>query len=101
MRLLQPVGKSMINNVLRKVVGSKNDREVKRMRKSVQHISALEPEFEGLDDAGLQGKTVELRSRLENGEPLDSLLPARLPWCVRQVSGSWECVISTSRWSAA
>lgn len=76
MRLLQPVGKSMINNVLRKVVGSKNDREVKRMRKSVQHISALEPEFEGLDDAGLQDKTVELRSRLENGEPLDSLLPS-------------------------
>lgn len=75
MRLLQPFGKFMINNVLRKVVGSKNEREVKRMRKSVQHINALEAEFEGLDDASLQDKTAELRACLDNGEPLDSLLP--------------------------
>ncbi|WP_017430605.1 preprotein translocase subunit SecA [Vreelandella jeotgali] len=65
----------MINNVLRKVVGSKNDREVKRMRRSVQHINALEETFEALDDAELQGKTGELRGRLDDGEPLESLLP--------------------------
>lgn len=65
----------MINNVLRKVVGSKNDREVKRMRRSVQHINALEETFEALDDAELQGKTGELRARLDDGEPLESLLP--------------------------
>ncbi|MGM0614428.1 MAG: preprotein translocase subunit SecA [Pseudomonadota bacterium] len=65
----------MINNLLRKVVGSKNDREVKRMHKSVQHINAFEAELEGLDDAQLQEKTPQLRQRLNDGEPLDSLLP--------------------------
>ncbi|GAB2718101.1 preprotein translocase subunit SecA [Halomonas garicola] len=65
----------MISNVLRKVVGSKNEREVKRMHKSVQHVNALESEFEALSEAELQGKTGELRARLDDGEPLDSLLP--------------------------
>ncbi|WP_346798822.1 preprotein translocase subunit SecA [Halomonas sp. Bachu 37] len=66
----------MINNLLRKVVGSKNDREVKRMQKSVRHINELESELENLDDAELSARTAELRARLDNGEPLDSLLPA-------------------------
>lgn len=65
----------MINNLLRKVVGSKNDREVKRMHKNVHGVNALEAEFEGLSDAELQGKTAELRQRLSNGEALDNLLP--------------------------
>ncbi|MDR5898054.1 preprotein translocase subunit SecA [Halomonas vilamensis] len=65
----------MINNLLRKVVGSKNDRDVKRMLKSVEQINALEGEFEALSDAELQNKTRELRDRLNNDEPLDSLLP--------------------------
>ncbi|MGP9567689.1 preprotein translocase subunit SecA [Halomonas sp. AOP5-B2-8] len=64
----------MLNNLLRKVVGSKNDREVKRMHKNVPQINALEAEFEALTDADLQGKTAELRQRLDAGEPLDSLL---------------------------
>ncbi|MDR5873956.1 preprotein translocase subunit SecA [Vreelandella gomseomensis] len=66
----------MINNLLRKVVGSKNDRDVKRMLKSVQHVNALESEFEALSDADLQATTTTLRQRLENGEPLDDLLPS-------------------------
>ncbi|AQU82068.1 MULTISPECIES: preprotein translocase subunit SecA [unclassified Halomonas] len=65
----------MINNLLRKVVGSKNDREVKRMQKNVLNITKLEPELEGLSDAELQGKTALLRQRLSSGEALDSLLP--------------------------
>jgi preprotein translocase subunit SecA len=64
----------MLNNLLRKVVGSKNDRDVKRMHKNVSHINALEAEFEALSDADLQAKTAELRQRLEAGEALDSLL---------------------------
>ena len=64
----------MLNNLLRKVVGSKNDRDVKRMHKNVPHINALEAEFEALSDADLQAKTAELRQRLEAGEALDSLL---------------------------
>ena len=65
----------MINNLLRKVVGSKNDREVKRMYKSVQSVNALEETLAGLSDAELQAKTTELRQRLDDGATLDSLLP--------------------------
>ncbi|HSP32279.1 MAG TPA: preprotein translocase subunit SecA, partial [Halomonas sp.] len=64
----------MLNNLLRKVVGSKNDRDVKRMHKNVPHINSLEAEFEKLSDAELQAKTADLRQRLEAGETLDSLL---------------------------
>lgn len=64
----------MINNLLRKVVGSKNDREVKRMHKSVLNVNKLEPALEELSDADLQGQTAALRQRLESGESLDSLL---------------------------
>ncbi len=64
----------MLNTLLRKVVGSKNDRDVKRMHKSVPQINALEAEFEALSDADLQLKTAELRQRLEAGESLDVLL---------------------------
>ena len=65
----------MINNLLRKVVGSKNDREVKRMYKSVQSVNALEETLAGLSDAELQAKTTELRQRLDDGATPDSLLP--------------------------
>ncbi|MEQ4538115.1 MAG: preprotein translocase subunit SecA [Billgrantia sp.] len=65
----------MINTLLRKVVGSKNDREVKRMQRQVQQINALEPQYEALDDAALQARTEEFRARLANGESLDALLP--------------------------
>ncbi|EHA15029.1 preprotein translocase subunit SecA [Halomonas sp. HAL1] len=64
----------MLNNLLRKVVGSKNDRDVKRMHKNVPQINALEAEFEALSDADLQQKTAQLRERLASGEPLDALL---------------------------
>ncbi len=64
----------MINSLLRKVVGSKNDREVKRMSRLVERSTALEPELEALDDAALQARTDDFRSRLEAGETLDDLL---------------------------
>ncbi|WP_444984752.1 preprotein translocase subunit SecA [Halomonas mongoliensis] len=64
----------MINSLLRKVVGSKNDREVKRMSRLVERITALEPALEALDDAALRARTEELRGRLEAGERLDDLL---------------------------
>ena len=64
----------MINSLLRKVVGSKNDREVKRMSRLVERINVLEPELESLDDAALRARTEEFRGRLEAGEALDGLL---------------------------
>ncbi|MDV6318938.1 preprotein translocase subunit SecA [Chromohalobacter sp. HP20-39] len=65
----------MLNTLVRKLVGSKNEREVKRMRKATEAINALEPTFESLDDAALKAKTSEFRQRLESGESLDKLLP--------------------------
>ncbi|KGE76754.1 preprotein translocase subunit SecA, partial [Halomonas salina] len=65
----------MINNLLRKVVGSKNDREVKRMGRTVARINALEKDLETLDDAALQARTADFRERLDGGESVDSLMP--------------------------
>ena len=65
----------MFAPLLKKIFGSKNDREVKRMHKSVQPVSDLEEKMLGLSDEQLQGKTSEFRSRLAKGESLDQLMP--------------------------
>ncbi|WP_280546724.1 MULTISPECIES: preprotein translocase subunit SecA [unclassified Halomonas] len=65
----------MINNLLRKVVGSKNDRDVKRMSRQVTDVTGLENELEGLDETALRARTEALRERLEGDESLDTLLP--------------------------
>jgi len=65
----------MITKLLSKAFGSRNDRIVKRMRKTVEQINTLEPAFEALSDEQLQGKTAHLRQRLADGAALDDLLP--------------------------
>ncbi len=64
----------MIGSLVKKIVGSKNDRELKRLQQSVEKINALEPQIKELTDAALVAKTVEFRARLEKGETLDDLL---------------------------
>jgi preprotein translocase subunit SecA len=61
--------------VLKKLFGTKNSRELKRMGKIVDRINALEPEVQALDDAALKAVTGKLKSRVEAGETLDDLLP--------------------------
>ncbi len=65
----------MITKLLSKVFGSRNDRTVKRMRKTVEQINAMEPQFESLSDEQLQNKSSEFRQRLAEGNSLDDLLP--------------------------
>jgi preprotein translocase subunit SecA len=65
----------MFNLIIKKIFGSKNDRELKRLAPLVDHITSLEPELRKLSDAALQGKTSEFKLRLEQGESLDDLLP--------------------------
>ncbi|WP_067862392.1 preprotein translocase subunit SecA [Neptuniibacter marinus] len=65
----------MLTGLLKKVFGSKNDRELKRMGKIVKAINALEVDLEKLTDEELAAKTVEFRQRLEEGSSLDQLLP--------------------------
>ena len=65
----------MIGKIVRLLFGSKNDRELKRMRKVVQKVNALEEQFKTLNDDQLKDKTQEFRERFEKGESLDRLLP--------------------------
>ena len=60
---------------LTKILGSKNERELKRLRKIVTKINALEPDMEALSDEGLKAKTFEFQERITNGESVDSILP--------------------------
>jgi len=64
----------MVSNIFKKIFGSRNERLIKKMSKTVAQINALEPEIEKLSDEQLQAKTVEFRQRLEQGEALDGLL---------------------------
>ncbi|HEX8027069.1 MAG TPA: preprotein translocase subunit SecA [Vicinamibacterales bacterium] len=65
----------MFGQLLTKIVGTQNDRELKRLRPRVAEINAFEPAIKALSDEQLRGKTVEFRTRLANGETLDDLLP--------------------------
>ncbi|MBM3806720.1 MAG: preprotein translocase subunit SecA [Acidimicrobiia bacterium] len=65
----------MFGQLLTKIVGTQNDRELKRLRPRVAGINAFEPAIKGLSDDQLKGKTAEFRARLANGEALDDLLP--------------------------
>src|SRR5208337_3778296 len=65
----------MIGGVLKKIFGSQNERNLKRITPIVDIINGFEPAIRKLSDAQLRGKTVEFKQRLENGEELDDLLP--------------------------
>ena len=64
----------MISSLLKKIFGTKNDREVKNLRKIVAKINDLEPEYEKLSDEELKNKTNIFKERLANGETLDDIL---------------------------
>ena len=65
----------MFNAVLKKVFGSRNERLLKNLRRTVTQVNALEPAFKALTDEALARKTVEFRERAGRGEALDALLP--------------------------
>src|SRR5438309_1371930 len=65
----------MIDAILRKIFGTKHERDVKRMMPTVEATNALEPSVQALGDAELRAKTDEFRKRLEAGESVDALLP--------------------------
>ena len=71
----------MINLVLKKIFGSKNEREIKRMRPVVGQINALEPDISQRTDQQLGAKTDVFRKRLADGTALDDLLPEAFAVC--------------------
>ncbi len=78
----------MIDNLLKKLIGSKNDRELKRLWAKVQFINALEPEISALSDEALKAKTPYLKEKLANGATLEDILPEALPWQGKPASAS-------------
>ncbi|WP_370060158.1 preprotein translocase subunit SecA, partial [Neptunomonas phycophila] len=64
----------MLTSLVKKIFGSKNDRELKRMGKQVKLINALEDEISSLSDTDLQAKTHEFKERLAAGATLDDIL---------------------------
>src|SRR6266550_3446953 len=64
----------MLDTLLAKVVGTQNERELKRLRPYVGQINALEPAVQALSDEELRAKTSEFRERIVQGEGLDDLL---------------------------
>src|SRR3989338_6143695 len=64
----------MIGTLLRKVIGSKNDRDLKAIQPIVERINSLEPEIRKLSDVKLMAKTSEFKERTGKGESLDDIL---------------------------
>ena len=71
----------MVAKVFRKVFGSRNDRYLKQINKTVKKINGLEDSVSALSDADLQAKTVEFKQRFENGETLDNLMTEAFAVC--------------------
>ncbi|MCW8994684.1 MAG: preprotein translocase subunit SecA, partial [Psychromonas sp.] len=64
----------MITQLITKIIGSRNDRYLKKLRKVVNEINKLEPQIQALSDAQLKAKTTEFQDRIASGESLDSIL---------------------------
>jgi preprotein translocase subunit SecA len=95
----------MVNWLLKKIVGTKNQREVKRLWPLVHRVTELEEEYQRLSEAQLQAKTTEFRKRLADGETVDDLLPEAFAvvknacrrmlgreWVVRGQPYKWDMV---------
>lgn len=64
----------LLNNLLTKIFGDANEKEIKKLNKVVEQVNELEPQIKKLSDEELKGKTDEFKERLEKGETLDDIL---------------------------
>jgi preprotein translocase subunit SecA len=65
----------MLQTILAKVIGTQNERDLKKLRPIVTQVNDLEASIHPLSDEALRGKTAEFKARVANGESLDDLLP--------------------------
>src|SRR4030095_17010936 len=65
----------LLDTLLAKVVGTQNERELKRLRPLIGQVNAFEPTIQAPSDEQLTAKALEYRRRLADGETLDDLLP--------------------------
>lgn len=71
--------------ILKKILGDSNEKEVRKLQKTVDTVNALEPSMEKLSDEQLRSKTDEFKERLSREETLDDILPEAFA-VVREVS---------------
>ncbi|OGT58567.1 MAG: preprotein translocase subunit SecA, partial [Gammaproteobacteria bacterium RIFCSPHIGHO2_12_FULL_63_22] len=71
----------MLNSLLTRIFGSRNERLLRQFQKNVARINAMEPELEKLSDSELQAKTAEFKQRIAEGATLDQLLPEAFAVC--------------------
>ncbi len=71
----------MFGKIIKALFGTRNDRVIKGVLPIVERINALEPDFAGLSDRELRGRTDEFRRRHQAGESLDDLLPEAFAAC--------------------
>ena len=78
-----------------------NERDVVRLRRTAQAVNEFGPQLAALSDADLQAKTAEFKSRLEQGESLDDMLPETFAVVREAATRRSACGISTCRsWAA-
>ena len=65
----------MLEGLLRKFVGSRSERELKKIQPAIEAVNAFEARISGLSDTDLQAKTPEFKQRIQNGSPLEDILP--------------------------
>jgi len=65
----------MIGSLIKKIIGSKNERELKRIQPIARRINQIEPQILPLNDEQLRAKTPEFKERIDRGESLESILP--------------------------
>jgi preprotein translocase subunit SecA len=65
----------IFNSILTKIVGTKNERQIKRIRPVLEKVGSLEASLRALSDQDLKARTADFRGRVEKGEALDDLLP--------------------------
>ena len=71
----------MFGSIVRKLIGSRNERELTRIGQIVEKVNALESTMSALDDAGIKGKSDEFRQRVKDGETLESIMPEAFAVC--------------------
>ena len=75
---------SIINNVLSKVLGSRNDRLIKKYSGQVSKINALEEQMQSMSDEELSSITEKLKKRIEDNETMEDILPEAFAAVERQ-----------------
>ncbi len=92
----------MIQSTFKKIFGSKNEREIKKLYPLVDQINSLYEEYQNLSEEEIKNKTVEFKERLENGETVDDILPEAFAvvkdTCRRLKGTSWKVAGRETAW---